>query len=84
MRKSVGTMTGCLLVNGKPATSSFVRQTSYAPQVRPCVSMIYFCFGRICRRGQDRYAHFMAAQCKCMLHIYILPCGQKPWLGVHA
>lgn len=34
MRKSVGNLTGQLLVNGQPASASFIRQSSYVPQVR--------------------------------------------------
>lgn len=33
-RKSVGNLSGFLLVNGEPATSGFVRKTTYVPQVR--------------------------------------------------
>ena len=33
-RKSVGNLSGFLLVNGRPATSSFIRKTAYVPQVR--------------------------------------------------
>lgn len=33
MRKSLGNLTGGLLVNGSPAHASFIRQTSYVPQV---------------------------------------------------
>lgn len=33
MRKSLGNLTGQLLVNGHPATAAFVRHTSYVPQV---------------------------------------------------
>lgn len=33
MRKSVGSLTGCLLTNGQPATASFIRNSSYVPQV---------------------------------------------------
>lgn len=32
-RKSVGNLSGFLLVNGEPATSGFVRKTAYVPQV---------------------------------------------------
>jgi ATP-binding cassette, subfamily G (WHITE), member 2 len=32
MRKSMGTLTGQLLVNGRPATKSFIRRTAYVPQ----------------------------------------------------
>lgn len=34
MRKSIGTLTGRLLVNGQPASAGLVRYTSYVPQVR--------------------------------------------------
>lgn len=33
-RKSMGNLSGYLLVNGRPATSSFIRKTAYVPQVR--------------------------------------------------
>jgi ABC-type multidrug transport system ATPase subunit len=33
MRKSVGQLTGQLLLNGHPATRSFIRKTAYVPQV---------------------------------------------------
>ena len=33
MRKSVGELTGQLLLNGQPATRSFIRKTAYVPQV---------------------------------------------------
>lgn len=32
-RKSMGQLSGFLLVNGRPATSSFIRKTAYVPQV---------------------------------------------------
>jgi len=32
MRKSMGTLTGQLLVNGRPATKAFIRKTAYVPQ----------------------------------------------------
>lgn len=35
MRKSLGNLSGSLLVNGQPAHASFIRQTSYVPQVSP-------------------------------------------------
>ena len=34
MRKSVGHLTGQLLLNGQPATKNFIRKTAYVPQVR--------------------------------------------------
>lgn len=34
MRKSLGNLSGNLLVNGQPAPASFIRKTSYVPQVR--------------------------------------------------
>lgn len=34
-RKSMGNLSGFLLVDGQPATSSFIRKTAYVPQVRP-------------------------------------------------
>lgn len=34
-RKSMGNLSGFLLVNGQPATSAFIRKTTYVPQVRP-------------------------------------------------
>lgn len=33
-RKSMGNLSGFLLVDGQPATSSFIRKTAYVPQVR--------------------------------------------------
>lgn len=33
LRKSVGDLTGCLLINGQPASSSVIKHTSYVPQV---------------------------------------------------
>lgn len=33
-RKTVGYLSGFLLVNGEPATQGFVRNTAYVPQVR--------------------------------------------------
>lgn len=33
MRKTVGSLTGRLLVNGQPATASFIRHSSYVPHV---------------------------------------------------
>jgi hypothetical protein len=33
-RKTVGYLSGFLLVNGLPATDKFVRKTAYVPQVR--------------------------------------------------
>lgn len=33
-RKSVGNLTGRLLVNSRPATSTFIAHTSYVQQVR--------------------------------------------------
>jgi hypothetical protein len=33
MRKSLGHLKGRLLVDGQPATASFIRHTSYVPQV---------------------------------------------------
>jgi hypothetical protein len=38
MRKSLGNLSGSLLVNGQPAPASFIRKTSYVPQVRACSS----------------------------------------------
>jgi hypothetical protein len=32
-RKSTGNLSGFLLVNGQPATSTFIRKTAYVPQV---------------------------------------------------
>jgi hypothetical protein len=37
-RKSMGNLSGFLLVNGRPATSSFIRKTAYVPQVRLCAA----------------------------------------------
>jgi ABC-type multidrug transport system ATPase subunit len=34
MRKSVGDLSGHLLLNGQPATKNFIRKTAYVPQVR--------------------------------------------------
>lgn len=33
-RKSVGNLSGQMLIGGKPVTRSFIRKTSYVPQVR--------------------------------------------------
>jgi ABC-type hemin transport system ATPase subunit len=33
MRKRIGQLSGCLLLDGRPATRDFVQQTSYIPQV---------------------------------------------------
>jgi hypothetical protein len=33
MRKSLGNLTGRLLVNDSPAPAGFIRKTSYVPQV---------------------------------------------------
>lgn len=38
MRKSVGSLSGRLLLSGKPATRSFIRQTAYVPQVSHTVA----------------------------------------------
>jgi hypothetical protein len=32
-RKSTGNLSGFLLANGRPTTSSFIRKTAYVPQV---------------------------------------------------
>jgi ABC-type multidrug transport system ATPase subunit len=33
MRKTVGQLSGCLLVDGQPATQTFLKKASYVPQV---------------------------------------------------
>jgi hypothetical protein len=43
MRKSVGTLSGCVLVDGRPASSNFVKHTSYLPQVRPLLRVFASC-----------------------------------------
>lgn len=43
LRKSVGNLSGRLLVNGKPATARFIRLTSYVPQVKPFPSTPLLC-----------------------------------------
>jgi hypothetical protein len=39
-RKTVGYLSGFLLVNGEPATKSFVRNTAYVPQVRTVAVLV--------------------------------------------
>jgi ABC-type iron transport system FetAB ATPase subunit len=34
MRKSVGNLSGRLLLSGRPANTSFIRKTAYVPQVQ--------------------------------------------------
>lgn len=35
LRKSVGDLPGCLLVNGQPASSAFIKHTSYVQSTSP-------------------------------------------------
>jgi ABC-type multidrug transport system ATPase subunit len=39
MRKSVGHLSGRLLLSGRPANTSFIRKTAYVPQVRQQLSI---------------------------------------------
>jgi ABC-type multidrug transport system ATPase subunit len=39
-RKTVGYLSGFLLVNGDPATKRFVRNTAYVPQVRTVAVLV--------------------------------------------
>lgn len=45
-RKSMGNLSGFLLVDGQPATSSFIRKTAYVPQVccySYCIGLLVLC-----------------------------------------
>ena len=57
-RKKVGTLTGQVLVNGKPVGSSFVRRSAYVPQV-----------GEPGARGQAIYQVLCAARTRMRFHV---------------
>jgi ABC-type cobalamin/Fe3+-siderophores transport system ATPase subunit len=48
-RKSTGNLSGFLLANGRPTTSSFIRKTAYVPQV--CIAQFQLA-GTICKPHQ--------------------------------
>jgi hypothetical protein len=61
-RKSMGNLSGYLLVDGQPATSSFIRKTAYVPQVRLAVCGGGGRGGRSCMAAllQGRWLHAAA------------------------
>lgn len=51
-RKSLGNLTGSLLVNGQPAPASFIKQTSYVPQV--CVVVCVCLCWLVCEISREK------------------------------
>jgi hypothetical protein len=43
-RKAMGNLSGFLLVNGQPASGSFIRKTAYVPQVRKAYDVVLSCW----------------------------------------
>jgi energy-coupling factor transporter ATP-binding protein EcfA2 len=56
-RKSMGNLSGFLLVNGRPATSSFIRKTAYVPQVSLAWLFRGVATGKRFPAGSFHYSH---------------------------